>query len=154
MADPKFDADPETLGTMYQTMSAGALGLLVGGVYGAVGSAFAKDRASASSMSATANNLMKHAGLFGAGFAVYGGTRATVMGARGKLDAWSPIVAGATSGALMGGWATRSPLGAVVMAGTFAFTATLAEMGSDKHYLFDFSQYDNAPVMVAGAKQE
>lgn len=152
--DPRFDADADTLGTLYQATSAGALGVLVGGAYGAVGSAFTKDRASAASMAATANNLLKHAGLFGMGFAIYGGTRATVTGARGKLDAWSPIIAGAASGAVMGAWSTKSPLGAVVMAGTFAVTATLAEMGSDKHYLFDFSQYDNKPIMLASSKQE
>ncbi|KAG8466533.1 hypothetical protein KFE25_007912 [Diacronema lutheri] len=152
--DPKFAPDAETQGTLYQTTSAGVLGVLVGGVYGAVGSAFAKEIPGTSSMTATASNLMKYAGLFGLGFAIYGGTRATVTGARGKLDAWSPIIAGAASGAVMGASSTKSPLGAAVMAGAFAVTATLAEMGSDPHYLFDFSQYDNKPIMLASSKQE
>jgi hypothetical protein len=153
----QFDPDAETTGTLYQTTAAGSLGVLLGGVYGAVGSAFAKDIAGvkpSSSMAATASNIFKHAGLFGLGFAVYGGTRATVSGARGKLDVWSPIIAGAASGATMGAFSTKSALGIVVMSGAFAMTATLAEMGSDKHYLFDFSQYDNKPIVVASSKQE
>jgi hypothetical protein len=153
----QFDPDPETTGTLYQTTAAASLGFVLGGVYGAVASAFAKEVAGTKpsiAMAATATSLMKHSGLFGLGFGVYGGMRATVTGARGKLDAWSPIIAGAASGAVMGALSTKSPAGAVLMGGTFAVTATLAEMGLDKHYLFDFSQYDGKQVMLANSQKE
>lgn len=137
----QLEPDPETQGALYQTVVSGAGGGAMGGVYGAVGSAFSKDLTtnSAQSLSRTMANVGKHAGLFGAGFAIYGGTRATVKNARGRLDVWAPVTAGALSGAFMGSFAHGNLRATIAMSTVFAVVATIAEMGQDKNYLFDFS---------------
>ena len=72
----QFDPDTETTGTLYQTTAAASLGVVMGGVYGAVASAFTKGVAGTKpsiAMAATATSLLKHSGLFALGFGVYGG---------------------------------------------------------------------------------
>jgi len=145
---------------MYQAGAHGVTGLLMGGAYGALASAFsgrevtlaASAPGAPSAATFTAQLMARRAGLFGATLAVYGGARASLLNSRGVRDPFNPAAAGAIAGATCGALAHRSLPAAVTLSAAFAVAAAVSEMGQSPDYLVHVGEI--APLPKRSAEEE